>query len=184
MAVGRNLTHLQAAPVSGTPAWADVPGVLTWDPAITTDTDPVQADGSTYYTAYSAPVGEGDVVFIDFKPAVVAIFNGGTVSTSGTTPNVVTRYVQPAAYTAPPFMLADWVPNVDRFHDANTAGIRTIAPNCTATPVSRSSGQDTTFEWTCSTNFQADGTGRLLIYELLETAPTFPSGIMVPTFTV
>lgn len=179
MAVGRNLSHVQAAAVEETPTWLDIPGVITWDPSITTDTEPVQADGTTYYTAYSAPAGEGDLTFIDFDENVVALINGGTVSSSGTTPNVIDRYEQPGDYTAPAFSLCDWVPNVDQFHD-DRAGMRTTAPNCTATPVSRSSGQDTTFEWTATTSFAADANGVLLIYELLETAPTFSNGIMSP----
>lgn len=178
MAVGRNLSHVQAAAVETTPTWVDIPGVLTWDPSITTDTEAVQADGTTYYTAYAAPAGEGDLVFIDFDPDVVALLNGGTVSTSGTAPNTITRYEQPADYTAPAFSLSDWVPNVDQFHDTS-AGMRTTAPNVTATPVSRSSGQDTTFEWTATTSFAADQNGVLLIYEVLETAPVF-TGSVIP----
>lgn len=177
MAVGRNLSHVQVGAVGASPTYLDVPGILTWDPTITTDTEPVQADGSTYYTAYSAPSGEGDFAFIDFDENVVAAINGGTVSSSGATPNVIDRYEQPGTYTAPPFITSDWVPNVDQFHDAR-AGMRTTAPNCTATPVSRSSGQDTTFEWTASTSFAADDNDVMLIYELLETEPVFTAGVM------
>ena len=177
MAVGRNLAHVQVAAVAAEPTWLDVPGILTWDPSISTDTEPVQADGQTYYTAYAAPSGEGDFVFIDFNEDVVAVINGGTVSSSGTTPDVIDRYEQPGTYTAPPFATSDWVPNVDQFHD-DRAGMRTTAPNCTATPVSRSSGQDTTFEWTATTSFSADENDVMLIYELLETAPTFTAGVI------
>lgn len=180
MAVGRNLVHLQVAPTGASPTYLDVPGVMTWDPTINTDTEAVQADGSTYYTAYSAPEGEGDMVFIDFDPDVVAILNGGSIALTGTTPNQVRRYTQTGTYTAPSFIIADWVPNADKFHDT-WAGIRTIAPNVTATPVSRASGQDTTFEWTCSTSFKADGTNRLLMYELLESDPAMTGGLMAVT---
>lgn len=179
MAVGRNLTHVEVAAIDESPTWVNVPGVLTWDPSISTDTDPVQADGSTYYTAYSAPTGEGDLSFIDFDEDVVALLNGGTVSTSGTTPDVIDRYEQPGSYAAPAFSMADWVPNADTFHDER-AGMRTIAPNATATVVSRSSGQDTTFEWSCTVNFSADDNDVMLVYELLETAPVISSGVMVP----
>lgn len=179
MAVGRNLTHVEVAAVGASPTWINVPGVLTWDPSISTDTEPVQADGSTYYTAYAAPSGEGDLTFIDFDENVVALINGGTVSTSGVTPDVIDRYEQPGSYTAPAFMMADWVPNADTFHDAR-AGMRTIVGNATATPVSRSSGQDSQFEWTAATSFAADANGNLIVYELMETSPVLTSGVMVP----
>lgn len=179
MAVGRNLAHVEIAAVGASPTYVNVPGVLTWDPSISTDTDPVQADGTTYYTAYSAPVGEGDLTFIDFDEDVVALLNGGTVSTSGVTPDVIDRYEQPGTYSAPAFITSDWVPNADTFHDAR-AGMRTTAPNCTATVVSRSSGQDSTFEWSCTVNFAPDDNDVMLIYELFETSPTFASDVMVP----
>jgi hypothetical protein len=177
--IGRNLAHVQVAATGGTPTWLDVPGVLTWDPQITTDTEPVQADGTTYYTSYAAPTGEGDLTFIDFDEDVVALINGGTVSTSGTTPDVIDRYEQPGTYAAPSFSAADWVPNADTFHDSR-AGMSTIAPNCTATVVSRSSGQDTTFEWSCTVNFQPDDEDVMLVYQLFESAPTFTADVMVP----
>jgi hypothetical protein len=177
MAVGRNLSHVQVGAVGASPTYLDVPGILTWDPTISTDTEPVQADGTTYFTSYAAPAGEGDFTFIDFDENVVAVINGGTVSSSGVTPNVIDRYEQPGTYAAPPFITSDWVPNADQFHDTR-AGMRTTAPNCTATPVSRSSGQDTTFEWTASTSFSPDENDVMLIYELLETGPVFTAGVM------
>lgn len=179
MAVGYNLTHLQVAAKQAVPTYIDVPGAMSWEPAITADTEEIRADGAVYTTAYSAPSGEGDLTFIDMKSNVVVVINGGVVSTSGTAPNTITRYEQQGTYVPPAFIIADWVPNIDRGHDPNVAGMRTSVPNATSAPVTRTSGQETAFEWTAATRFTAASTtAPMIIYEWLETAPTFTGGVI------
>ena len=178
MAVGYNLNHLQVAPRSETPTFVDVPGAVSWEPSISSDTDDVRADGQVYMTVYSAPVGEGSMTWVDFRPDVLAVINGGDVSTSGTGATEIIRYEQLGSYVPVPFIMADWVPNQDQTHDANVAGVRTTVPNATASPASRNSGQETTLEWTAETRFTAvDNTSPLIIYESLASEPTFTGGV-------
>lgn len=178
MAVGYNTNHVQVGPKEATPTFVDVPGAISWDPTITTDKDPIRGDGQVYVTAYGAPEGEGDLTWLGFAPDVLATINGGEVSTSGTGDTEITRYEQPGTYTAPPFIIADWVPNIDKSHAPDVAGIRTTVTNATAEPASRGSGQETAVEWTASTSFSPDENNVLIIYEELATEPTFTNGVM------
>lgn len=183
MAVGYNLNHLQVAPKGASPTFIDVPGSVSWEPSITADSEDVKADGQTYVTVYSAPVGEGDMTWIDFRPDVLATINGGEVSTSGTGPTEITRYEQKGSFTPVPFIIADWVPNQDKNHDSAVAGVRTTVPNATAEPASRSSGQESTQEWTASTKFTPDANDVLIIYEALASEPEFTTGVMSVNLT-
>ncbi len=179
MAVGYNLNHLQVAPVpaTGAPVFVDVAGVVSWEPSITTENEEVLADGQVYLTAYGAPAGEGDFVFIDSRFAVLGVVNGGMASSSGTGATKIDRYEQPGQYTAPPFIMSDWVPNIDLTHSPLVAGMRTTVPNATAEVATRTSGQQTVFEWTAATRFTAPATGPMIIYEQLATEPTFTGGV-------
>lgn len=183
MAVGYSLHHLQGAPVEASPTWIDIPGITTWEPSITADSTPVKADGQTYVTAYASPEGSGNLTFIDANLGVFALLNGGTVSSSGTGPTEIERYEQPGQYVPVPFSLSDWVPNIDRGHDPDVAGMRTTVPNATAAPVTRTSGQETIFEWTAATTFYGIDPDPMIIYEKLATAPTFALEVFtVPAF--
>lgn len=177
--VGYNLNHIQCAVLEdGEPGtWVDFAGSQSWEPSINIDTTDIQGDGQAYVTAYGVPTGEGDFTFIDPSPTNFATVNGGVVSTYGTGANEVTRYEQRAEYIAIPFAISDWVPNIDKGHNPDTAGMRTIVGNATAEPVTRSSGQESTVEWTVATRFTRDAAGNLIVYEWLASEPTFTNGV-------
>lgn len=178
MAVGYSLNHVQAADIAAAApyTWVDIPGVITWEPTVETDSEDVLADGSVYVTAYGNPVGSGDLTWVQDILAIRALLNGGTVSTSGVAPNTIERYELPGTYTPVPFALSDWVPNIDKFRDT-MVGTRTTAPNCTAGVISRSSGQESLQELTTATKMTQDANNVMLIVEKLEDEPTFTGGV-------
>lgn len=184
MAVGYSLHHVQAASLGEDPlVWVDVPGAVNWEPSVSADTENIMADGVVYAQPRGNRVGEGDLTWIDDILALRAMFNGGEVSTSGTTPQVIERYEMFGESVAPPFALSDWVPNVDKIHDPTVAGTRTTAPSVTAGPVTRTSGQESTQELTAATSFLQDANGVMEIVEKLESSPVFTDGVMPVNMT-
>lgn len=177
MAVTYNLNHVQVSAIEATRTWVDVPGSMSWEPTIETDSEDILADGGVYATAYSAPVGEGDLMWVDIDPAVLALINGGEVSSSGTGAGAIERYEVPYQYVAVPFSLSGWEPNVARDKDPS-AGLRTTAPVATAAPASKSSGQESVGEWTAVTKFRGSEGTPMLVYELLASDPVFTAGVM------
>lgn len=176
--VGYSLTHLQlGTTVATVTTWVDVPGSQTWEPSIDAPDEDIKADGQNYVTVYGAPIGSGNVTFIDGNLAVMAGFNGGTVATAGTGPTKIDTYKVYGSYVPPVFSLADWVPNVDKGHNPGIAGMRTVAPTVTAKPLTRSSGQESIVTWSADTKFVGVGTAPMLVYETLAAAPTMTSGV-------
>lgn len=181
--VGYNINHIQIGPHGDPIDWIDVRGSQNWEPSIDIDVTPLRGDGGIYTNAYGAPEGSGDLQFLDPTPDVFAALNGGVISSSGTGETAIERYEQPGTYVAPPFAIADWIPNIARDRNPDTAGMRTTAPNATATPLSRTSGQETAVEWTTSTSFTPDEDNQLLIYEWLASEPVFTDGVMPVNLT-
>lgn len=182
MTVTYNLNHVQVSAIETTRTWVDVPGTTNWEPSVTTDSEDILADGGVYATAYSAPVGEGDLTWIDANLAVLALINGGIVSSSGTGAMAIERYEVPAQYVAVPFSISGWEPNIAKDKDPS-AGLRTTAPIVTAGVASKSSGQESTGEWTAETRFRGGPTTPMLIYELLASTPVFTAGVMPVNLT-
>lgn len=182
MAVTRNLNHVQVSEIETTRVWIDVPGTVNWEPSIATDSEDIMADGGIYATGYSAPVGEGDLTWVDANLAVLATLNGGIVSSSGTGATAIERYEVPHQYVAVPFSISGWEPNIAKDKDPS-AGLRTTAPIVTAGVASKSSGQDSTGEWTAPTKFLGKQGTPMLIYELLASDPVFTAGIMPVNLT-
>lgn len=180
MAVINNLQHAQVAPIPVSPAspvFVDVPGVVSFETTVTTDSTATQADGQVYLTTYAAPEGSFTLSWIDSSFPVLVVINGGVASTTGTAGTKIDRYEQPGAYVAPAFILSDWNPNVDHGHSPNVAGFRTTLPNATASVASKSSGQDSVHEWSVDGAFTAIAPAPMFIYEAFATAPAFTSGV-------
>jgi|SRR6185437_3905660 len=181
--VSYNTQHVQVGLVGATPTFVDVPGSVDWEPTISASPTPVKADGTTYYTAYASPDLSGDLTWIDGNSAVLGIINGGTVSSSGTAGTVIDRYEQPGVFVPTDFIISKWEPNVDRGHNPDVAGLRTTTPHTSASPASKSGGQESTGMWTASTNATPVGDDPLIIYEWMATAPVFTAGVMPVNLT-
>lgn len=183
MSVSNNIIHAQVAPKGGSPVFVDVPGTTTLEPSFTTNSTDIPADGSIYVTAYEAPVGQFDLRWVDDNFPVLVTINGGTASSTGTSGTKIDRYEQSGTYLAPAFIAASLEPNIDKVHDATVAAFRTTIPNATAALAQKSSGQNSTHEWSASCKFTADGSGPIIIYEKMATSPTFTSGVMTVNLT-
>jgi hypothetical protein len=178
MAVTYNLEHAQVAPVAATPTYLDVPGVITMDVSISSSSNYLAADGGKYAVAWSAPEGSGTLSFGESDFAVLAVINGGTASSSGITPAVIDRYEQPGTVSNPSFILVGYAKNVKPADGADArAGFRVTVPRASAAPASMSMGQETWGEWSADLAFVADDNDVMVIYEMLETAPTFTNGV-------
>ena len=178
-----NLEHAQVALTGTTPTYIDVPGVTTLDATVSSSVAYFAADGSKPYAAWSAPEGGGSLGFAEADFAVLVIINGGTSSSTGTTPAVVERYVQPGTATNPNFILVGYAKNVNGKLTGTAArpGFRIIIPNASAAPASMAMGQETWGEWTAELAFSANAANQMVIYEKMETAPTFTAGIFTVT---
>lgn len=171
-----NLEHAQVAALGTTPTWLDVPGSIDLGISITSNANYLAADGSKPYVAYSAPEGSFDLSFAEADFAMLAVINGGTASTSGTTPAIIERYEQPGTAKNPSFALSGYASNVNGGVDR--AGFRVTLPNAKAGVASPTFGQETWGTWSTSGAMAADENDVMVIYEKLETAPTFTAGVM------
>jgi hypothetical protein len=170
-----NLEHAQVALVGDTPVYLDVPGVTTMGATVSSSVAYFAGDGAKKYAAWSAPEGGGNIGFAEADFAVLAVINGGTASTTGTTPAIVERYVQPGTSTVTNFILVGYGSNVNGTSDR--AGFRIILPNASAAPASIAMGQETWGEWTADLAFTPDEDDQMVIYEKLESAPTFTGDV-------
>lgn len=179
MAVIYNQRHAQAALQGTTPTYVDIPGLVSTEPEISSDSEDIMADGTVYAVAWGILTAECELTFIDDVGAVRALLNGGTVTTSGTGATAITRYEAPAAFLPPPIILSEYSPNIDRAHSPAIAGVRTTFPNASAGPIAKSGGQESTAELTSTIKFAATATGGSpMIVEYLASEPTFTNGVM------
>jgi hypothetical protein len=182
MAIGYNLTHAQIAATGASPTYIDLAAAETLDLSISTNSDSLNADGKVYARAYGAPEGSGSIKFGKSDFAAFVIMNGGTSSTTGTTPNTVDKYVQPGTALQPPFILVGWVPNVDASDASITKnGFMVIVPACSAAPVSATFDQQAWAEWSADLSFVADDNNSMIEYQMFETAPTFTGEVLPVT---
>ena len=182
MPTASNLTHAQIAATGASPTYIDLAAAETLDLSISTSSDSLNADGKVYARAYGAPEGSGSVKFGKSDFAAFVVMNGGTSSTSGSTPNTIDKYVQPGTALQPPFILVGWVPNVDASDASVTSdGFMVIVPACSAAPVSATFHQQAWAEWSADLSFVADDNNAMIIYQQFETAPTETGGVLPVT---
>lgn len=174
-----NLEHGQVALLEASPTYLDIPGTTTLEATINSSVSYMAADGAKKYAAWSAPEGGGRVAFAEADFAVIAVLNGGTQSSSGTTPAIVDRYVQPGKAGMTDFILVGYGSNVNPTTDR--AGFRVIIPQASAAPAAPAMGQETWGEWSASLAFTENDDGAMIIYETLESAPTFTGDVFTVT---
>lgn len=180
-AVTYNQSHVQVADKAGT-TWVDITGVVSLEPSITANSEPINADGMIYATAYEAVTGEGDLVTIDVSPAIMAALNGGEVTSVGSTSPAETWELA-SDYVAPAIQVAEWSANIDKVHNPTITGLRMVFPNATSAPGTRSGGQNSVGEWTFPLTFNGTDTSPIVRYEWLTAEPTFTGGTMNMTIS-
>ncbi len=175
-----NLQHAQVMSLVGTGnSWLDIPGVTTLTPSASSSPTFFSADGEKKYVAYPAAEWSLSYGFAEGDFALLAVINGGEVSTSGTPgTDEIQRYEQPAAAANPPFALSGYAPNIN---DAvKMAGFRVTFPQVKSAPAFPAMGQETWGEWTGEGALSPDTNGIAVIYETLEAEPTFTNGVYAP----
>ncbi len=179
MTLTYNQDHVQISNAVGTPGYIDVNGSISMAPSIASASTPVRGDGSVWATAYGAAEGTITLTWLQTNLAVIAQLNGGVVSASGTTPNVINRYeLLGGSYVPPAVIVAGWEPNIAPDKSPAQAGLRTTVPSASFAPATKAGGQETVGEWTAEGTFKPALDNTLISYELLETAPVFTSGLM------
>lgn len=179
MTLTYNQNHVQIGNAVGTPTYIDVNGSISMTPSIEAGETQVRGDGSVWATAYGAAEGSVALAWLQTNLAVIAQLNGGVVSSSGVTPNVINRYeFNGGSYVPPPVIVAGWEPNIAPDKSPSQAGLRTTIHNATFAPATKAGGQETVGEWSAEGSFKPAADNTLISYELLETAPVFTSGIM------
>lgn len=180
-ATGYNLNHLQVAPKAATPTYKDVNYAITFDPAIDQDSEKLQADGGNKVTAYGGRDGSGSMSFGSADLETIAVMTGDVYATTGVTPNIVKRLSIKDNTVPPSVILAAWIPNVDG--NQTFKGMRIILPNANMSVPTTAFEQESWTEFEADVSFVGDANNTMLIWEELESAPTFTGGVMPAALT-
>ena len=172
--VGYNLLHLQVVP-KGNTTWFDVSYAISFEPTIERDSETLTADAKKAVKAWAAPEGSGSIEFGLISSTLIAVLTGGTVTTSGVTPNVITRLDLTSA-PPPALSLSAWIDNVDGLQTHK--GLRVSIPNATCATPSATYEQESFSNHSADIAFVPDANDVLLIYEFMETKPVFTAGVM------
>lgn len=171
-----NLEHSQVMSLVGTGTdWLAIGGSVSISPSITSNISRLAADGGQRYPVADAPEGSFSGEFAEADFDILAVINGGDVSTSGTTPNVIERYEQPARAVMAPFALFGFAPNINA--GAADAAFGITFPRATATPAVPQMQQQTHGTWSFDGALDGDADTPLIVYEKYETAPTITAGV-------
>ena len=181
-ATGYNLNHLQGAPKGASPTFSDVNYATSGEFGIDQDSDTLRADGGSKVTAYGAREGTGSIGFASADLSTIAIMTGDEFSTSGTPgTDGIDRLEIKGSTTPPNLILAAWVPNVDG--NATAAGMRITVANGTLSVPSTSFEQESWTEFESDLSYVSNEDDIMLIWELLEVAPTYTAGVMPVNMT-
>lgn len=176
-ATGYNLTHMQVAPKGATPVFSDVNYATTGEFGIDQDSDTLRADGGSKVTAYGAREGTGSIGFASADLSTIAVMTGDAFSTSGTPGTDKIDRLEIAGSTTPPnLVLSAWVPNVDG--NTTAAGMRITVANGTLSVPSTSFEQESWTEFESDLSYVSNEDDIMLIWELLDAAPTFTGGVI------
>lgn len=171
-----NLEHTQVMSLVGTGNdWLPIAGSVSLSPSITSNISRLQADGQSKYPVADAPEGSFSYEFAEADFAILAVINGGTQSTSGTTPAAIERYEQPGTAVSAPFALFGFAPNINAGVDE--AAFAVTLPRAIASPAVPQLQQQTHGTWSGDGAMEADENDVMIVYEKYESAPTMADGV-------
>lgn len=182
MALTYNLEHNEVGPTKN--ATVDVAGAITMTLSIASSPAYLNADAGKYAVAWSAPEGSGSLTFAESDDDVLAVINGGRLSTSGTAGTLINRYEQPGTATNPQFLISGFARNMSPTTRTAFPAFRITVPAASASPATMSMGQETWGEWTANLGFVADGNNTLIIYEHMASVPVLTAGVMGATINL
>lgn len=177
MATGYNLVHLQGGLKATTPTYLDIPYATTAEFGVDQDSDLFRADGGVRVKAHGAREGTGSIAFGSAKLSTIAVLTGDDFSTSGTPgTNGIDRLEIFGATVPPSLVFSAWIPNVDG--NVDVAGMRVTVPNGSISVPSASFEQESWTEFEADLAFVSNEDDVLLIWEVMEQAPTFTAGVI------
>lgn len=170
--IARGLADLQVAPLTGDVpgTWVDVPGARSLSFNTESDSDELEGDNQIIAKVRNAPSLSGSIELGQINLAALAVLLGGTVETTGVTPNAISSLEQSSANVTAYFTVAGQAPGVD----ASGSAYRVTIKKAITT-----SGLDETMEvnsWnTPSLDFEGLAVGGvLLVREQYETEVPLP----------
>ncbi len=173
---GYNLKHLQVGLNETTPTYMDVNYASTAEFGISQDNDTMRGDGKVAVTTYGAREGEGSIGFGSADLDTIALMTGDVFSTAGTAGTVVDRLEISGATQPPSLILCGWIENVDGNSTAD--GMRVTVTNGSLAVPSVSFEQESWTEFEADLSFSDNNDDIMLIWEIMETAPVFTSGVI------
>ncbi len=113
--IPRGLADLQVAPlVADVPgAWADVPGARTLSFNTESESDELEGDNDIIAKVRNPSTLSGSIEVGRINFASLAVMLGGTVETTGVTPNAVSELEQAGGVSVSYFQIAGQAPGVD-----------------------------------------------------------------------
>ena len=115
--IPRGLEDLRVAPVTGVGntvgTFADVPGVRTFEVNISQDADRLEGDNKVIAVAPSAKSLSGSIELGQINLAALAVMKGGTVATTGTTPDAVSELDEEDTLVIKYFCIQTAAPSAD-----------------------------------------------------------------------
>lgn len=113
----RGIEDMRVAPVTGANntvgTWADVPGIRNFEPSVSQDGDPNEGDNRRLAYAPGIKEFSASVEVAIVNLASLAIMKGGTVETSGTTPNQISELEELDSLTINWFAVQVAAPSAD-----------------------------------------------------------------------
>lgn len=170
--IARGFNDLKVAPVTGVDddvgTAVDYPGARTLDFGVESDSDELEGDDTIIAIARGTKSGSGSIELGRNNPEALAVMSGGTVVTSGTTPNEVKTLEESAENDTVFFQI------IGRARGADTAGSiyePTIWKAMLTSGLNESLTQNGWNTPTGDFSFVANADGKFLTRKWYETAP-------------
>lgn len=155
---------LTAGDVLGTAV--DIPGVRTIEWSEEADSETWEGDNQVIAVANGALSVTGSIAMGKLSLTAVAALRGGTVTTTGTTPNVVSKYDVPISSDIVYFALKGQTPSYDQGGSASRVTIHKAAVNSSSQSYSQNEWNEPSFDFTAIPNTS----GKIVTYEQYETS--------------
>lgn len=174
---GYNLSHMQVAPNVASPTFKDINYSISLDATIDQSDEKFQADGMNVESTFGPREGSGSVSFGSIDPSTIATMTGDTFATAGSAGTSLRDRISFKGGTVPPsVILLGWVRNVSS--KSAFKGTVIIIPNAKIAVPNVSFEQSSWSEMESDITFDPNANGDMLIWENVETEPTFTSGVM------
>lgn len=143
----------------------DIPGIQTLEVSADANTESLRGENKIIANAVDAPEGSGSMTWGRMAFSALAVVNGGTVSTSGVTPDVINKHIMSGDPVTNEFKL---VAQTDSMDQAGS-GYRITLPLAKAGPASETLDQQAYNTPSFDLQFRENAAGEMIIREQFET---------------